>query len=380
MLTHAYAQETTFYEEFQNHPTLDLRDNRGKVHDLPFILLGLIIGLLRHRDGNLSSIYRSMVNNHSKLCEALGSDIERVISRAHLPRILNKVNIEVFDQLLSERFNIELSTQEKQWFAGDGKELRGSIDKGDTRGQVLVHLVRHEDRAVLEKAYYNGTKESEKPCLQQLIEQSQADSQKITADALHLCPAMTEPIEQAGGIFVIGLKGNQKELLQDMKDHVECFPPVRQKVTIEKGHGRLEKRNYFHYDVSEEYFEQRWDETNFRSLFKVERDRIDLKTNEQSKEISFYLSNGKVDQEHGYFDAIRNHWSAEVNHHIRDVSLKEDQLRTKKNEVTTVMAGLRTLVLELFRQWKPKNIVAQMELFQDDFNELIFALKRINFL
>lgn len=30
MLTHAYAQETTFYEGLQNHPTLDLRDNRGK--------------------------------------------------------------------------------------------------------------------------------------------------------------------------------------------------------------------------------------------------------------------------------------------------------------------------------------------------------------
>ena len=380
MLTHAYAQETTFYEELQNHSSLDLRDSRGKFHDLPFILLGLIIGLLRHRDGNLSSIYRSMVNNHSKLCAALGVDIERVISRAHVPRILKKVNVDAFEQLLFGWFKIELSTQEKQWFAGDGKELRGSIEKGANRGEVLVQLVRHEDGAVLEKAFYNGTKDSEKSCLQQLIEQSQADSQKITADALHLCPAMTEPIEEAGGIFIIGLKDNQKELLQDMKDHVACFSPVKQKVTIEKGHGRLEKRSYFHYDVSEEYFDKRWAKTNFRSLFKVERNRIELKTNKESKEISFYISNGKAPEEHGYFDAIRNHWSVEVNHHIRDVSLKEDQLRTKKNEITTVMAGLRTIVVELFRQWNPQNIVAQMELFQDDFNELIFALKRINFL
>ena len=115
-------------------------------------------------------------------------------------------------------------------------------------------------------------------------------------------------------------------------------------------------------------------------MFRVERSRIELKTNKQSEETSFYLSNGKADQDHGYFDAIRNHWSVEVNHHIRDVSLKEDQLRTKKNEITTVMAGLRTIVMELFRLWKPQNIVAQMELFQDDFSQLIFALKRINFL
>ena len=147
-------QETTFYEELQNHPTLDLRDNRGKFHDLPFIILGLIIGLLRNRDGNLSGIYRSMANNHSRLCRALGVDIERVISRSHLPRILKKVNVQAFEQLLFGWFKIELSPEEKQWFAGDGKELRGSIEKGATRGQVLVHLVRHEDGAVLEKAYY----------------------------------------------------------------------------------------------------------------------------------------------------------------------------------------------------------------------------------
>jgi len=30
--------------------------------------------------------------------------------------------------------------------------------------------------------------------------QNQADSQKITAGALHLCPALTEPIEEAGGV------------------------------------------------------------------------------------------------------------------------------------------------------------------------------------
>lgn len=359
---------------------MDLRDNRGKVHDLAFILLDLIIGLLRHRDGNLSSMYRYMVNNHSKFCRALGVDVERAISRAQLPRVLKKVNTGAFEQLLFSWFKIELNMEEKQWFAGDGKELRGSIEKGAERGGVLVHLVRHEDRAVPAKTYCNGTKDSEEPCLQQLVRQAGAGSQKITAGALHLCPAVTEPIEGAGGIFLIGLKGNQKGLLQDMKGHVGCFAPLNQEVTVEKGHGRLEKRNYFHYGVSEDYFEPRWGKTGFRSLFMVERSRIDLTTKEQGRKISFYISNGKANGEHGYFGAIRKHWSVEVNHHIRDKGLKEDQLRTKKNEVTTVMAGLRTLVMELFRQWKPKNIAAQMELFQDNFNELIFALKRINFL
>lgn len=33
-------------------------------------------------------------------------------------------------------YGVGLKETEKQWFAADGKELRGSIEKGDTRGEV----------------------------------------------------------------------------------------------------------------------------------------------------------------------------------------------------------------------------------------------------
>ena len=46
MPTHDCKQETTFYEEVQKAEDLDLRDNRGKIHDLPFVLLGVILASL----------------------------------------------------------------------------------------------------------------------------------------------------------------------------------------------------------------------------------------------------------------------------------------------------------------------------------------------
>jgi predicted transposase YbfD/YdcC len=333
MPTYDKEQETTFYKEIQNKEGLDLRDKRGKRHDLSFVLLGVIIGLLRNRDGKLSSIHRSMVNKHKMLCESLGVVIPKAVSRAQLPRILEKVDLVLFEELLFSRFELKLEEEEKQWFAGDGKELRGSIEKGEKRGEVLVQLIRHDDRAVLGQARYNGKKESEKPCLQDLIAQKEARAQKITADALHLCPAMTEPIEKSGGIFIIGLKENQKELLADMSKHAECFKATRELITIDKGHGRLEKRHYYQYDVSGEYFDHRWENTHFRSLFKVVRHRTNLKNDKHSIETAFYLSNGEIQKSDEYFEAIRNHWSVEVNNHVRDVSLQEDQLRTKKSQL-----------------------------------------------
>lgn len=373
-------QETTFYEDLQKSKDLDLRDNRGKRHNLCLVLMGLMLALLRKRDGGLSSIHRSMENNQEKTCESLGIDNEKVVSRSHLPILLGKVNRSVLENLLMKHYGIELEEEQKHWFAGDGKELRGSIEKGDNRGEVSVQIVSHADKAIVGQAFYNGSKESEKPCLKQLVQQTGVDKQCFTADALHLYPDMTEAIHQAGGVFVIGLKDNQKELLTDMIDHTEAFGSVAKNETVDKGHGRLEVRRYSCFDISEEYVESRWKDSGFSSFIRVDRTRTVLKTNESSKETSYYISNGKADNATGYFEAIRNHWAIEVNNHYRDVSLREDLFRTKKKPITQLMASIRTLVLELMRHWKPQNVIAQLERFQDDFDELIQALRRIRFL
>ena len=45
-----------------------------------------------------------------------------------------------------------------------------------------------------------------------------------------------------------------------------------------------------------------------------------------------------------------------------------------------MMASLRTLIIELLRLMEVENKVAQLELFQDDFDQLITILKNIGFL
>ena len=75
------------------------------------------------------------------------------------------MNVEVFSELVFSFFSIELTDKEKQWFASDGKELRGSISKGDCRGEVVVQVVSHNPRSVHGQAFYNGMKESERPCV-----------------------------------------------------------------------------------------------------------------------------------------------------------------------------------------------------------------------
>jgi len=241
-------------------------------------------------------------------------------------------------------------------------------------------LVRHKDGNVLGQAFYNGKKESEKPCLQGLIEQTGAKNQKITTDALHLSPSTTEPINQAGGVFIIGLKNNQEILCTAMKNYATKATVIDQIVTVEKGHGRVERRSYFHYDISGQTFAKRWEKTEFKSLFKVQRERFICNAEKESNEVDYYISNGEKAKEEDYFQAIRNHWSVEVSNHIRDVTFKEDQLKTKKKAVSKIFAGLRTLTIKLLGLIKPKNMVAQLELFSDKFQHLLGWLREINFI
>jgi predicted transposase YbfD/YdcC len=208
-------------------------------------------------------------------------------------------------------------------------------------------------------------------------------------DALHLCPETLESIALAGGTFLVGLKNNQKELLEDMEKATTYLRIENQEVTIDKGHGRLERREYYAYNIGGEYFDKRWDDCDFQTLIKIDRQRMDLKTRVESHETAYYMCNQKIldfnknkliNISSELFQASRGHWAVETSNHIRDVSLKEDKLKTKKNEVSKVFSTLRTLVTNALKVEKYKNIKAQLENFSDNFDELLAWLRKISFL
>ncbi len=65
------------------------------------------------------------------------------------------------------------------------------------------------------------------------------------------------------------------------------------------------------------------------AAIKVRRTSKELRSGKSRSEESYYLSN-KVGNYEEIAAAIRQHWSVETNNHLRDVSLREDQLRSKK--------------------------------------------------
>jgi len=319
----------SFFEKLQNARGLDLRDNRGKRHDLAVVLVSVIIALLSNRDGNLSSIHRHIQNHYGKLVEVLGVEKKTAVSRAQLPLILGAVSVSVFDRLLFENYGVKLNESERKWFALDGKELRGSIESGKKRGEAVVQAVSHRCLQVAAQDYYSGEKESEVPVVRKLLEADGLASQKISFDALHCKPATLEIISQSGGKYLVGLKDNQKELKRGVSLTMENEGFLARFGTVEKGHGRIESRRYEFYDILEMNKCERWQGCQIKTAIKVKRERVEVKSGKVSSEESYYLTNiiGNYEE---LAQAIRLHWQVETNNHLRDVSFQEDKMRSKK--------------------------------------------------
>lgn len=324
----------SFFQKLQSAEGLDLRDSRGKRHELAVILVGVTLGVLSNRDGTLSSIWRHLVNHYEPLMSVLELEAQSPVSRPQLPRVLEKVSIKVLDNLIFEHFGVKLSEKERKWFAFDGKELRGSITKGEKRGEALVQAVAHQNGETVAQDYYCGRKESEKPKVRQMLEESGLAGQKITLDALHCNPKTLSVITQASGKYVVGLKNNQKELLKQVVGQTKNTAVLFEVSEAEKGHGRIETRSYEIFDILEMEKAERWADCQMRTIIKVKRERTEVKRGKQSVETSWYVSNevGKYEET---VEAIRRHWQIETNNHLRDVTFREDKMRSKKRTYST---------------------------------------------
>ncbi len=319
----------SFFEKLQSAEGLDLRDNRGKRHDLAVVLVGVTLAVLSHRDGCLSSIHRHLVNYYEPLVASLEVKKLRPVSRQQLPRILEKVAVAVFDELIFSHFGVKLNEKERGWLAVDGKEMRGSIQVGEKRGEAVVQVVNHENGRTVAQNYYCGRKESEVPTVRKLLGRRSLSSAKISLDALHCKPKTLEMMPESKGKYLVGVKKNQKQLLNLIIKTSENQAILWKDTKNNKEHGRIETRSYEFYDILEMAKDERWKNCEMRTAIKVMRQREEIKSGKKSLETSYYVSNevGKYEE---ISQAIRRHWQVETTNHLRDVTLKEDQMRSKK--------------------------------------------------
>jgi predicted transposase YbfD/YdcC len=240
--------------------------------------------------------------------------------------------------------------------AVDGKTVRRSHDRG--RGQAAVHLLSawatETGVALGQRLVPNHTNEIS--ALPELLATVALPGTVLTLDALGCQRQVATTITRGGADFVLALKENQPELhagvvryFQD-EETPEGVAAVDQAETLDKGHGRIERRTCW---VTEDadligYLDPtgRW--PGLRSVAMVRAERTIGE--QQTCQTRYYLSSLPADATR-LNTIVRTHWQIENElHWVLDVVFDEDQSRIRIGYAQQNLALLRRIALSLLKQ------------------------------
>ena len=255
-----------------------------------------------------------------------------------------------FMAAFGEQARIDMSPKQ---VAVDGKSLRRAYQKGNAHMPPLVVTVFACDTFMSLSQTVAATGGE----VEAAIEALRLLSLKgcvVTADALHCHRRMTKAIREAGGDYVIAIKGNQSRLSREANaalDKAGLSPRTRFARSEEDSHGRSETRRAFVVPFAQTPGKNAL--VDLIAVARVESWRtIDGKTTHQVR--CYVLSRRMTASQ--LLAAVRNHWAIENRPHWQlDVLLAEDLARNRKNNAPANLAVLRRLALNVLRA-DPENI------------------------
>lgn len=255
----------------------------------------------------------------------------------------------------------------------DGKTIRGS--KNDEHNAYHVVSAFISEHSITLGEVKTEEKSNEITAVPKLIKLINVRNAIITADAMSCQKDIIEAVTNQGGDYVVALKGNQKNMHDQVKNHVETqIDNLDFFITNDSGHGRNEKREYCLIDdLDWLHGKEKW--CNLRAIG-IARSTVNR--------------NGKTIQETRYFitsltdvkqfaHATRQHWGIENKlHWVLDVVFKEDASLVKAKNAPLIFNELRKIVIYLLKRKKKNNTSYQSMMFRagmdnDYLEEVLFS-------
>ena len=375
------TKEKKFINALKNLP--DERDNRGKRHSLVILIVTFVFATLVNRS-KVSSIHRYMENKIQWLREITGIHDATVISRAHLPRMLAKLDWIAISVVINDVYGEQIQILiQGEWMSADGKVLRGTLKSGEK--QAIIHVVSHESRIDVAQACQAGDKSSEITVMRELMKETGLEKAKMSLDAHHCNPETMMQIEQAGGQYLIQVKENQPKLLEYCRE-LGTEPSLAETVDYDSSRGLVCTREAHLHQLDLSAIDSRWSQSGLQTLIIMKRETFNKATQEMSNDTSYYLSNYENNHKQHTVNhlalVIRKHWVVESNNWQLDVTFGEDSVKTKDGNQALVMGKLRCFCMNLIRWSKKgiKNFQALIEKFTDSPDTLITMLRQVDFL
>ncbi len=332
--------------------------------------------------------------NGSQIADWVAHHLERLVEMKLLPRgkapshmtyrrvNQNIVDGEALEQLVRQYQQKSLRVGEELVLSVDGKTVRGTIPSGETKGVHLLAVYVPDQGLVLAQVAV-GVKENEIKQAPQLLKQVPLSGVIVLGDAMQTQRELSQQIVQAGGDFIWKVKGNQartewaieKLFVQEVVQLQKGQPlskHCQQAQTVNKGHGRIEKRVLLTSTQLNDYLD--W--PSVAQVFRLET-IIQFLNGKRTRQVVYGLTSLTATEASPtrLLQLIRQYWGIESGlHYRRDVTLREDATRLSVGSAGQMMAILNNLVIHLALEDGKGNLAKALRRFDAKPDE---ALKRI---
>jgi predicted transposase YbfD/YdcC len=240
----------------------------------------------------------------------------------------------------------------------DGKCLRGSGSVQD--GLRALHLVQAwsiENHLCLGQVSVDQ-KSNEITAIPALLELLELKGALVSIDAIGCQKKIAGQIVEAGGDYLLPVKGNQENLLEDVQWTFELaagldFEGITHDFyeTHERGHGRQERRAYIvMYNLGLIEDREKWAKLATLGLCIRERE-IDGKW---TMEDHYFISSRKLSAK-AFAEGARGHWGIENNLHWQlDVTFGEDDKQATDRNTVQNLAAIRRQALAMLKRHPAK--------------------------
>ena len=303
----------------------DPRHSRGKQYPLALLLVLILLAKLcgEHTPTGIADwvAYRVEDLVEMKLLPKKKAPCHMTYRRV-LQLIVSPSELEA---LMSQYHQACLQRGSELIFSLDGKTVRGTLPAGATRGTHLLSLYVPGQGLVLMEAKVDQ-KENEIVVAPEILKQVNLEGVIVMADAMHTQRETSQQVLHAGGQFVWMVKGNQARTLwaiQKLFVHEACNlkqgAPLSKTIgmaeTVNKGHGRREKRTIWTSTELNDYLD--W--PGVAQVFRIERVVWHEKHCGYTRQVVYGLTSLSTEQASPkkLLALIRQYWAIETGLHYR---------------------------------------------------------------
>ena len=235
----------------------------------------------------------------------------------------------------------------------DGKTVCGSGGEENTAIQ-MVSAWASANQLVLGQVKVND-KSNEIKAVPELLDILYLKGCIVTIDAMGCQKEISEKITAKKADYVLSLKENHANLYNDVKFYFANEQVKKMKITENKGHGRIEKREYY-LENNIDWLHSRNEWTNLNAIGMVKSTVLEKDVIREETRY-FITSLMSVDL---FAKAVREHWGIENSlHWCLDVVFHEDNCTVKTNNIAENFAVVRHIAVNILKNFPLKMSLAR---------------------